>query len=89
MAVPNLNRMDKDDLWAFAVKVNLLNRKGVAELIGDTRKGYTIIARDIAHYGYNKSVAMNLRAEGHIALAASYEAICDRIYQRLPADIRW
>ena len=88
--VPNLDCIAESELLAFATFYeNIRNRYDAAELIGDKRKGYMNHARNLGHYARNKHVAMQCRARGDIQAAQNYEKICEMIYYRLPADLRW
>lgn len=87
--IPNFDAMTEDELMKFWSKYHRPRRKDAEELIGDRRKGFTNIAADLANYACNKSVAMKLRLEGKIETALNYEQQCDRIYERLPEDLRW
>lgn len=53
------------------------------------RKGASKAVRLIRCYLWNKRTAMILRLEGKIRKAAEYEAICERIYGRLPDWASW
>lgn len=86
----HLDGMSQDELMAFWKRY----RKGAKledcrALIGDSRKGYTRIANDLANYASNKATAIQCRLNGLLRTALSYEAICDRIYDGLPKDVRW
>ena len=87
--VPNLDGMSDKDLMAFWSKYHRPTRKDAAALIGDTRKGYTSLAASLAAYAVNKATAMTCRAKGEIQGAEVYEKICELIFERLPADLRW
>lgn len=87
--IPNFDAMTAEDLFNFALKFRKPSRKAAAELIGDTRDGYTKIARELARYAEAKCVAMKARAKGAIGNALSHEELCDRIYDSLPEDLRW
>lgn len=90
MTVPNLDAMSKEDLMAFWMKYqNISRRKDCAELIGDRRKGYTTIAKDLGAYAVNKATAIGCRLRGDIQAAQIYERICDSIYDGIPEDCRW
>lgn len=87
--VPNLDGMSEDDLWAFWNRYRRPSRKDAERLIGDRRKGFTIIAMNLAHYACNRAVAMSCRAKGHIQAAEIYEQHTQLSYDRLPFDIKW
>lgn len=52
-------------------------------------KGRVRAVCDLRNYAHNKATAMDCRMRGDIQTAAAYEAICDRIYDRLPVWARW
>jgi hypothetical protein len=87
--VPNLDGMSDADLMAFWKRYRRPKRKDAAELIGDTRKGYTNLASLLAAYAVNKATAMTCRAKGDIQGAETYEHGCRLVYERLPQDLRW
>lgn len=87
--VPNLDAMPAGELMDFWKKFQRPTRKDAEELVGDRRKGYTTIAGKLAGYASNKATAIRCRLKGQIDAATSYEAICDRIYERIPEDLRW
>lgn len=88
--IPNLDAMGKEALMAFWKKYQQISRrKDCAELIGDRRKGYTTIAKDLGAYAVNKATAISCRLRGDIQAAQIYELICDSIYADLPEDCRW
>lgn len=87
--VPNLDAMPLFELQAFWVKYHRGTRKLAAELIGDKRPGYTTLANKLAAYALNKACAMQLRLEGKISQAVTYEEGCDIIYSQIPDDLRW
>lgn len=87
--VPNLDAMPLFELQAFWAKHHWGTRKSAEELIGDKRPGYTTLASKLAAYALNKSCAMQLRLEGKIPQAVTYEEACDIIYAQLPEDLRW
>jgi hypothetical protein len=88
--VPNLDATSQQELMSFWMKYqNVGKRKDCEALVGDRRKGYTIIAGNLGAYAANKSAAMGCRERGDVSAALSYERICDSIYDTLPADCRW
>lgn len=87
--IPNLDGMSEADLSTFHHKYSRPRRTDAAALIGDTRPGYTNIARHLANYASNKGAAMMCRRSGDITGASIYETICDNIYAKLPEDLKW
>jgi hypothetical protein len=85
----NLDGIDKDELCDLH---NRLQRQPIIEarkLFPARPRGYVAAARTMKHYAANKATAMGLRAEGKIAVALTYEAICERLYAELPDFARW
>lgn len=87
--VPNFDGMTRDELMGFWARYHRASRADAERLVGDRRKGFTVLAADLANYACNKAVAMRCRAEGEIETANGYERIADNIYNRLPDDLRW
>jgi hypothetical protein len=87
--VPNLDAMSLDDLSAFYAKYAHPSLKAAEFIVGDRRKGFTVIVARLAAYAINKSVAMSCRGKGQIQAAQTYEKICEEIYERIPKDLRW
>ena len=88
--IPNLDdSMSADELMEFWSRYCRPTRKDAEALIGDRRKGFTVICGILAAYACDKAVAMKARLRGDIATALKYEAHCDQRYERLPADCRW
>lgn len=88
-AIPNLDAMTETDLMAFWSRYHRPTRKDAESLVGDRRRGFTIIAATLANYACNKAVAMQCRREGRIEAAMCYEYVCDLSYDRLPEDLKW
>ena len=89
MSVPNLDAMPEDELMAFWKRYHRSSRNDAEQLIGDRRRGFTVIAATLANYACNKSVAMTCRRKGDIQAALIYERIADLCYDRLPEDLKW
>ena len=89
MNIPNFDAMDKDELLDFWFKYSRATRAEAEELIGDRRRGFTILAKDLAYYASNKGTAVACRLKGDIRAALVYESICDSIYDALPGDLKW
>lgn len=87
--IPNLDAMTADELMSFWGRYRFGERAACAELIGDKRKGYTLLAGNLGAYAINKATAMACRVRGDIPAALIYEKICDHIYDDLPDDCRW
>lgn len=86
---PNLDCMPIEDLRDLAVGTMHFPRKTAIQLFPEKPKGYVAATKDLGHYAWNKIAAMDSRRMGNITGAQGYEAICDRIYQQLPAFARW
>ena len=50
---------------------------------------FSRIARLAARYAHHKAWAMQRRLNGEIEQALRIEGLCDAIYKKLPADVRW
>ncbi len=87
--IPNFDAMTANKLMSFWSRYNRPNRKDAAELIGDKRPGYTTLCGTLAAYASNKAAAMQCRERGDILAAEVYELICDRIFEKVPEDLRW
>jgi hypothetical protein len=87
---PNIDcwSADADDIWSLAEVLSRPRQSGLV-MFPDRRKGYVRATQSLAHYAYNKATAMRCRARGDVLGAGNYEAICQRIYDRLPAFARW
>lgn len=89
MSIPNFDAMDKDELMGFWFKYQHATRVQAEELIGDRRRGFTVVVKQLANYAANKGTAVACRLKGDIQAALVYESICDSIYEALPGDIQW
>lgn len=87
--MPNLDGMDRTELWTFFEDHKQGTHTISARLFPNRPRGYTVAARNLAHYACNKAVAMDCRARGDILGAGIYEGICERIYNDLPSFARW
>lgn len=87
--VPNLDAMSEDELMAFWNRFHRASRKDAEWLVGDRRKGFTLLAAALANYACNKAVAMKCRLNGNILGAQCYEHVAQLCYERLPEDLRW
>ncbi len=87
--VPNFDAMTNAELMAFWKRYTRPTRKDAEALVGDRRPGFTNLSAKLANYACNKATAMTCRLKGDVRAASIYEAVCDRIYGELPADLRW
>lgn len=85
--VPNLDAMSKDELMHFWFHHQ--RGRGARVLFPQGGKGTRTATSDLACYASNKATAMACRLRGEIAIALQYEAIADRVYDRLPAWAQW
>ena len=87
---PNLDCMPESELYAFAADTRGVSpRRVAAQLFGTQTRASVRAVRDLRNYAWNKITAMQCRLRGDIERATYYEAICDRIYDGLPAFARW
>lgn len=87
--IPNLDCETQEALWAFWKRYARPTRKDAEALIGDRRKGFTVLASTLASYACNIAVAMECRERGDIQAAQIYEHAAQLCYDRLPEDLRW
>jgi hypothetical protein len=87
--IPNFDAMTEAELMAFWSKYHRPTRNDAATLVGDRRKGFTVIATTLANYACNKACAISLRLKGEVERAQTYEHACDLSYSQLPEDLRW
>ena len=87
--VPNLDAMSRDELMDFWMRYQNRQRRADAEALVGRRPNYTTIAASLGAYAANKATAIACRQRGDIPAAKVYETICEGIYKRLPADLRW
>lgn len=86
----NLDGMNADELWKIWQETYSVRPIRIArQWFADKPKGYVLAAKNIGHYASSKATAMMCRDRGDIQAAMMYEAICDRIYDRLPEYARW
>lgn len=89
MSVPNLDCMSDDELMAFWKRYHRPSRADAEALVGDRRKGFTLVAATCSAYAANRAAAQKCRRNGNIGGATSYDMICETLYRKLPIDIRW
>ncbi len=87
--IPNLDCMSSEDLMQFWLKYRRPKRVEAEALIGDRRKGFTVLCGSLAGYASNKATAQTCRLKGDIQAATIYECICENIYSELPDDLKW
>lgn len=87
--VPNLDCCSPEELMAFWGRYHRASRRDAEALVGDRRPGYTAVAATLANYACNKATATQCRLRGEVQAAEIYEDACDKIYARIPKDLRW
>lgn len=88
--LPNLDCLSGDELRAFWLGTSSSRPiRAARRIFPSRRRGYVRTTKDLSHYAINKATAQGLRLKGEITRAMVYEAICDRIYSRLPEWARW
>ncbi len=87
--IPNFDAMTQEELMTFWSRYHRATRKDAEALVGDRRKGFTVIAAQLANYACNKAVAMSCRLRGDIQAAQVYEHATDLCYNALPQDLKW
>lgn len=73
---------------SFWSRYNRPSRKDAEELIGDRRKGFTVIASGLANYACNLAVARGCREEGKLDSAEIYDYSVKLCFDRLPPDVQ-
>jgi len=86
---PNLDAMTEEDLYTFAHATRGVAPRTIARRMFGQERGAVRATKDLHHYAWNKITAMQCRLRGEVTTAVHYEAICDRIYDGLPAFARW
>lgn len=74
--IPNLDCLECSELGQFIDKMKLTKHPTQEE-------------RVLQAYALHKRIARGARLTGNINRAIQQEAICDRLYEMLPADCRW
>jgi hypothetical protein len=64
------------------------SRGACADLVGDRRPGYTILAGDLSAYACNRAVGLQCAKDGDARGEECYLGIAEKIYLGLPADLR-
>lgn len=84
------NLDDPNEVEDFIARYGTRKNRWLANALGLRGKGSHQVANDMSAYAWNKSAAIKCRIAWHIPDAAHmYEAICDRIYNDLPKEVRW
>jgi hypothetical protein len=87
--VPNMDCMDREELWEFWQRFTRPKRADARLLFPDKPKGYIGACQDLACYASNKATAIACRQSGNIQAALTYENIADLVYDRLPNWAKW
>lgn len=88
--VPNLDAMTPDQLKSFAVMYRNPRADEAMHMTGMAEPEAAMeAAKLLAAYAINKQIAMENRAAGKIGVAIQHEDECDKIYERLPENLRW
>lgn len=85
----NLDVMEETELREFANNATQRSIVTARKLFPERQPGFVNATRMLGHYAWNKLTAMNLRKQGHVDRALTYEKICDGIYGRLPQFAKW
>lgn len=88
--VPNLDAMTSDQLKSFALMYRNPRPEEAVHMTGMAEPESAMeAAKLLAVYATNKKIAMENRAAGNIGVAIQHEDECDKIYDRLPENIKW
>lgn len=79
---------DSNELFLASAALSRKTRDA-AMLLGVSGKGSHNAVRALSNYCANKGAAVVCRKAGTIDRAQMYEAICERIFNELPAALRW
>ena len=92
----NLDGMSPRELRDFHAKfVHATDKEALSifdteQLQGNDRSDLGAWARRLfARYANIKAQAMDLRTNGKISEALAKEELCERVYNRIPKEIRW
>jgi len=88
MSTLEINLDDEHEVESFIAKHGNTKGRRLANQLGLTGKGSSKLANLFSGYAWNKLTAVNLRKKGRIETALQYEGICDRIYERIPVELR-
>jgi hypothetical protein len=88
--VPNLDAMTADQLKSFVLMYRNPRPDESVHLTGISEPEMAMEATKLlAVYATNKMHAMEERIKGNMGEALRHEEECDKIYERLPDDLRW
>ena len=83
----DFHSMTPSALMKFWAKYNRPSRKDAIALVGPRPK-CTRVAQDLANYASNLATAKTCHQRGDVEAAEMYEKITDRIYDKLPSDLK-
>jgi len=85
--VPNLDAMERADLWAFFAR----HAKGYRyqKLFPDGGEGTKTATKNLATFAKNLAIAKHCRLRGEISSALKYEERAEETYTNLPPFARW
>lgn len=86
---PNMDGMWPDDLLEWWRLHRRPEKETLVGLVGVANDRTYRAVRLLARYAFYKAKAMMRRRRGFIREATRYEAICERLYLRLPRAARW
>lgn len=88
--VPNMDAMTHDQLGGFVAMYRNPRPDEAVKLTGIAEPEMAMdVARLLAAYATNKQKSMESRASGDMGSAIRHEDDCDKLYERLPEDLRW
>jgi hypothetical protein len=84
-----INLDDDFERAMFLREHGTLRGRTLANRLSMTGSGSIRKAEALMNYAWNREAAHATRRQGDIVHALEYEDICERIYEKLPDDIRW
>jgi hypothetical protein len=88
--VPNLDATTADQLKSFVAMYRNPRPQEAVQLTGISEPEMAMeAAKLLAVYATNKYHAMESRLKGDIGNALRHEEECDKIYDRLPDNLKW
>ena len=82
------NLDDPTEVSDFIKTFGTLKGIALAHRLGISGKGAKVRANSLSNYAWNKHTAIDLRLQGKIETARTYEAICDRIYAEMHPSVK-
>jgi hypothetical protein len=88
--VPNMDSMTQDQLLGFVAMYKNPRPEESMNLTGIKNPEDAMdVARLLSFYASNKKKAMEDRLKGDMNSALAHEEECERIYERLPDEVKW